>query len=102
MPNERCKCALLGCAAVLGFASVAGWAQSASTGTISGQVTDQQGAAIGGAEIRITDVSTNIAQKTVSNDAGRYIFVNVAPGTYNITVSKTGFTTFNVGAQKVD
>src|SRR5215472_1270338 len=78
------------------------WSQATSTGTVSGQVTDAQGAIIPGAEIKVTDVSTNIARTTVSNDAGRYIFVDVPPGTYNITISKSGFSTYQIAAQKVD
>lgn len=101
MRRSKCKCVLLACAVVLGVGSVTAMAQSASTGTISGQITDQQGAVIGGAEIKVTDISTNITARAVSNDAGRYTFVNVAPGTYNITVSKAGFSTFQVGAQQV-
>jgi len=60
-------------------------AQSASSGTVSGQVNDPQGAAIGGAVVRLIDVSTNGARSTLSNDAGQYDFVNVPPGNYDLT-----------------
>lgn len=88
--------------AVICLTTAIAWPQSSSTGTISGQVTDPTNAAIAGAEISLTDVSTNAAQKTNSNDAGRYTFVNVAPGIYNLAVSKAGFSTFRAEAQKVD
>jgi hypothetical protein len=55
------------------------WAQSTSTGTVSGQVTDRQTAVIVGAEVVLRDTSTNTAQKTQTNEVGRYIFLNVAP-----------------------
>src|SRR6266849_2703856 len=68
------------------------WSQ-AITGTISGQVTDAQSAAVVGAEVKVTDPTTNKTSSTTTNEAGRYIFLNVAPGSYSITVSKAGFST---------
>jgi carboxypeptidase family protein len=76
-------------------------AQSAS-GTITGVVTDPSGAAIVGAEVRLLDVSTNASQTTTSNEVGRYTFVNVSPGTYNVAVSHAGFTQAKIQGQKVD
>jgi hypothetical protein len=77
------------------------WAQSSSSGTISGQVTDQQGSVVVGAEVKIADPTTNIATKVLSNDAGRYIFVNVEPGKYSVAFSKTGFSTRRVAEADV-
>src|SRR6202162_2153953 len=77
-------------------------AQSASTGTVSGQVTDRQGAVIVGAPVRLTDTSTHTAQSTSTNDAGRYIFLNVPPGVYNLTVSKEGFSQAKIVGQTVE
>src|SRR5580698_6957417 len=54
-----------------------------------------------GVDITLTEPSTNIALKTVSNDAGRFIIVNVSPGTYEITFAKTGFSTRKVNRQDV-
>ena len=76
-------------------------AQSASSGTLSGQVTDQQSSAIPGVEVKITDTSTNISHKTSTNDAGRYIFVNVTPATYTLTFTKTGFSAKRVSGLEV-
>ncbi len=67
------------------------WSQSTSTGTVSGQVTDQQGAAVAGAQVKLMDVSTNTPRTTTSNETGRYSFINVQPGQYNVEVSKAGF-----------
>src|SRR5689334_23112861 len=74
------------------------WAQSTSTGTVNGQITDQQSAVVVGAEVKITDVETNAVRATVSNETGRYTFINVAPGTYDITVTKPGFTQAKIAA----
>src|SRR5213079_1457977 len=76
-------------------------AQSTSTGTVSGQVTDRQTAVIVGAEVLLRDLSTNTTQKTQTNEVGRYIFLNVAPGTYDLTVSKSGFSQAKLSGQAV-
>src|ERR1700719_957559 len=65
--------------------------QAVATGTIQGTVTDQSHAAVAGAAITLTDTSTNTSRTATSNEAGRYVFVDVPPGTYNLTISKTGF-----------
>ena len=75
-------------------------AQSAA-GTITGQVTDQQQAAIAGAEVKIVETSTSSTRTTTTNDVGRYTLSNVASGTYDVTVSKAGFTASRLAAQKV-
>ena len=75
--------------------------QVTSSGSVAGQVVDQQSAAIPGAEIKLFDPTTNSVQTTVTNDAGRYVFISVAPGTYDITVSKQGFSMFKVSKQQV-
>src|SRR5690242_21440776 len=47
-----------------------------------------------GAEVRLTDPSTNSVQTTITNEAGRYVFVNVPSGTYDIAITKEGFTVY--------
>jgi len=91
------------CLAVLWLSSSpSAWAQSTSTGTVVGAVTDPSGAVVGGATVTITDVSTNVARSTTTNASGRYTYVDVNPGTYNMAVSKSGFSTMKVENQKVD
>jgi len=76
--------------------------QAASTGTVAGTVTDPTGAAVAGAAVSIIDPSTNDSRKTTTNEAGRYIFANVAPGTYNLTINKTGFRVAKFSGQVVN
>lgn len=78
------------------------WPQSVSTGTVSGLITDQQHAIVAGATIKLTDPSTRITLTATSNDAGRYTFVSVVPGIYDISIGKSGFSTMDVNAQRVE
>jgi hypothetical protein len=87
---------------LVGFSARPGWAQNAAGGVISGQVTDQQGAAVPGASIRLTETSTSSTTNTTTNDAGRYTFPSVSPGTYDLVVTKEGFALTRMPAQKVD
>ena len=61
--------------------------QAASTGTIAGQVTDASNAAVGGATVALVDTATNAQRTTTTNDSGRYLFADVVPGRYVLTVS---------------
>ncbi|HTZ83787.1 MAG TPA: carboxypeptidase regulatory-like domain-containing protein, partial [Candidatus Acidoferrales bacterium] len=69
------------------------WAQSTSTGTIVGTVTDQSNAVVNGATVTLTDSATKSVRTEATNQAGRYIFVDVAPGIYDVTINKQGFST---------
>jgi hypothetical protein len=77
------------------------WAQSTSTGTVAGVVTDQSGAVVPDAAVRLTDTTTNIARTTTTNKDGRYIFVDVSPSIYNIAITKKGFSTTEAEKQEV-
>jgi len=98
--SQRGYVVLFAIAMLLALCSVSALAQS-SSGTVSGQVTDQQGAVVPGVDIKLTDPSTNITLTTKSNDAGRFIMVNVSPGAYDITFTKPGFSTRKVDRQDV-
>jgi Carboxypeptidase regulatory-like domain len=77
-------------------------AQTASQGALTGMVTDQQGAVIPGAEIRIQNTGTGSFIGTLSNAEGRYTIPNVQPGTYDVTIKKQGFTTAKFSNQVVE
>jgi hypothetical protein len=81
--------------------SLPAWAQSTSTGTVAGTLTDPTGAVVAGATVTLTDIATNTPHTTTSNASGRYIYVDVNPGIYSIAVSKTGFATTKTENQEV-
>ena len=68
-------------------------AQSSSSGTVTGVVTDQTGALVVGATVTLTNVTTKTNKTVVTNSKGAYTLVDVPPDTYNITASKPGFAT---------
>jgi len=64
-------------------------------GRIRGTVTDPSGAVIGGAKVTATNVDTGISRSVQSGSDGSYEFLQLtAPATYKVTVSQTGFSTF--------
>ncbi len=77
------------------------WAQSSSSASVVGVVTDQTGAVVDGVAVTLTDVSTNTSQTTTTNANGRYNYANVNPGIYTITVAKAGFATSKTERQEV-
>src|SRR5208282_2456416 len=76
-------------------------AQQVSTGSVAGTITDPSGAVIVGADVTLTDISTKASRKLVTNADGRYFFVNIPPGTYDLTGGKTGFRSGKVSGQTV-
>jgi len=49
----------------------------------------------------LTDLSTGSARTTQTNDVGRYVFTQVPPGTYSVTVTKEGFSQTRISDQSV-
>jgi Carboxypeptidase regulatory-like domain len=86
---------------VCASSALSAWAQSTSTGTVAGSVNDPSGALVSGAAVTLIDTATNIARSTTTNATGRYIYVDVNPGIYAITVSKAGFETTKTENQEV-
>jgi hypothetical protein len=62
-----------------------------SRGTVSGLVTDSQGAVIPGAPVSLTNVETGVTRTTTSNDEGLYRFDAVDLGTYSVKITVPGF-----------
>src|SRR5258706_2622337 len=63
------------------------------SGTILGQIQDQQGAAIGKAEVSARNLETGSVRKTVADDTGTYRITSVPAGSYEVSASIAGFKT---------
>lgn len=66
-------------------------AQQGATATLSGRVVDPAGAVIVGAKVNALQKTTGIQRDTVTNSDGLYVFTNLAPGEYDITIEATSF-----------
>jgi len=67
-------------------------ASAQSTASVSGTVQDPTGAAVAGAQVKITNTDTSAARSTQSSDTGAYNFPSLAIGPYKLEVTKDGFT----------
>jgi outer membrane receptor protein involved in Fe transport len=86
-----------------------GQARAQVTGaTLTGTVKDTTGGIIPNAQLTITDLATAVSRTVSSGGAGLYTAPNLLPGTYEIRVTASGFSTavqrgvtLTVGAQQV-
>ncbi len=65
----------------------------AATTSISGRVSDPTGAAIPDAPVTIKNTATSATETATTDSQGRYTVPQLGIGTYDITVTKTGFQT---------
>ena len=93
---------LLGMIFALLFVTPAGNAQTATTGTVVGTVTDRSGASVADAIVTLRNTGTNSEATQTTHSAGEYTLVNIVPGKYEITVKKPGFRTSQVTSLTVD
>src|SRR2546429_606306 len=59
--------------------------------TLGGTVMDPSGAAVGDAQLTLTNRATGFEARATSNERGEYTFRNVTPGSYDLKVVKAGF-----------
>jgi hypothetical protein len=76
---------------LLAVVAIACFAQSITSGDVTGIVTDPSGAVVPNAAVTLTNVNTNAVQKSSTNAQGNYRFAFVTPGAYKIAVAATGF-----------
>lgn len=62
-------------------------------GTITGTVSDPNGAVLPGATVTVRSLSTNVQTTATTNNSGAYTFPLLLPGEYSISVSSDGFKT---------
>src|SRR5262245_58550297 len=86
---------------VVGLSALVGLAQ-VTTGRIEGTVTDPQGAAVPGAQVKVLNKATGLALDTTADDKGEWVFPSMATATYTVTVNHPGFKTVTIENVKVD
>jgi outer membrane receptor protein involved in Fe transport len=65
-----------------------------ASATLSGTVSDQSSALVSGASLTLARRATGFTRTTISDARGGYLFDQVAPGTYTLTVQKPGFNAY--------
>jgi len=71
------------------FASTAN--AQVSTASVNGVIRDSQGAVVPGATIVLKNIDTQVEHPSISNNAGAYVILNIAPGKYTIQAAAKGF-----------
>ncbi|MFZ1086053.1 MAG: TonB-dependent receptor, partial [Terracidiphilus sp.] len=59
--------------------------------SLTGLVTDSNGAALPGVQIHVQNTDTNYVQSTETNGTGVYLVTPLVPGPYKVTAEKAGF-----------
>ncbi len=72
------------------------WAQS-STATLSGTVLDEQSGVVPSAAVTIVDLGKGFRRQTVTGANGAFVFSQLAPSAYELTVEREGFATARYG-----
>jgi hypothetical protein len=70
--------------------AIQGYAQNI-TGSMTGRVTDQQGASIPNAAVTVTEPSKHVTVAQRTTGGGDFSVVGLLPGDYTVTVEATGF-----------
>src|SRR5688572_22555857 len=71
---------------------VVSMAQSSTHGSLTGTITDQQGAVVAGANVTISSTAIAGADRTAIADShGNFDFQSLLPGTYTASVEAQGF-----------
>src|SRR6266850_5173552 len=89
-------------AMALAMFATSAMAQSSTTGSIEGMVTDPNGAAVKGATINVTSPNLITPQTATSGDDGRYLVSALPPGKYKIIIDASGFGKYEQGDVSVN
>src|ERR1041385_2654396 len=81
---------------------VAAMAYSQVFARLDGTVTDPQGAAVVGAQVRIVNVATGQSFEAKSDERGYWVVPSLSTGNYKVTVSMQGFKTENLDNVKLN
>src|SRR5215471_16803362 len=73
-----------------------GFGQTASTGALTGASLDPTGAALPGVVVRLTNQDTSTTESTTSDEQGRFSFLLLTPGRYELRASTTASNTLTL------
>jgi carboxypeptidase family protein len=78
------------------------YAQTATSGVVTGTVTDASKASVPGAKIILALKGTGFVLNATTDSAGSYTFASVPPGEYTLKISAKGFRTAEVSKLNVE
>jgi outer membrane receptor protein involved in Fe transport len=78
---------------LIGIQSPAAFGQI-EAGTISGTVRDSSGAVVAGASVTAKNAATSAERTVQAGENGQFIIPGLSPGTYDVTVTSSGFAPF--------
>src|SRR5262249_11863375 len=84
------------CVLVLSFPAIAQSLQPAApqpSESITGTIVDQTGTFVSGAQVRLARTDQSSTLQTESDGDGKFSFVNIGPGSFQLTISSEGFAT---------
>ena len=61
------------------------------SGNIRGRIVDESGALVAGAKVRLTGDTSSLQQEVVSGEDGQFCFPQIAPGSFQLSISWPGF-----------
>jgi Carboxypeptidase regulatory-like domain/TonB-dependent Receptor Plug Domain len=96
MKSFRAFLLLLAVAALIALNAPFALAQTASTGALTGTVTDPSGAVIAKAVVVLTNIDTGQSRSVTTDANGSYKFSLIPPGNYSVSFSASGFKTLEV------
>jgi Carboxypeptidase regulatory-like domain/TonB dependent receptor-like, beta-barrel len=76
---------------LLAIAAPRGVAAQVLYGSLTGNVTDQSGAAVAGAKIEALNTGTGVSTSVVTDERGAYLFTNLLAGLYKVTITAQTF-----------
>ena len=90
LKRSACYLALLVFSVLL--VPAAAWAQ-VLYGSLVGNVTDPNGAAVSGAKVEVTNLATGSVSSVMTDDRGGYALNDLQVGAYKVTISRSSFKT---------
>ena len=90
--RNKCNTHLLLLVLTVLLVPAAAWAQ-VLYGSLVGNVTDPNGAAVSGAKIEVTNLATGSGSSVTTDDRGGYSLNDLQVGVYKVTISRASFKT---------
>ena len=90
---KKLLCVLFLLVSALGCAP-RGWGQAQiTTATVQGDVRDEGGGSVAGAQVEARNLDTNLVRTETTDSDGHFAFLSVQPGRYELKITQQGFAT---------